>query len=117
MVEKRKNKRLELKVELQMERLDQGDGVTLIKYALVNVIDLSKGGIGFESGQDLSLNSYYNAKIEIWTKEVIDAVINIIRKQENEDGSFNYGGEFIGMTDAEALKIDIYQMFSEADDE
>lgn len=115
MEEKRKNKRLDLKVELQMERLDEGDGITLIKYALVNVTDISKGGIGFESKQELSLNSYYNATIEIWTKEVINAVINIIRKQENEDGTISYGGEFIGMTDGEASKIDIYQMLTEAD--
>lgn len=115
MEEKRRSKRLELKVDLQMERLDEGDGVTLIKYARVNVTDLSRGGIGFQSKQELTVHSYYNAKIQIWTKEVIDAVIEIIRRSDNPDGTISYGGDFIGMTDADALKIDIYQMFSEAD--
>lgn len=115
MEEKRRSKRLELEVDLQMERLDEGDGITTIKYARVNVSDLSRGGIGFTSTQDLMLHSYYNAKIQIWTKEIIDAVVEIVRRTEGANGEKRYGGEFIGMTDADALKIDIYQMFSEAE--
>ena len=115
MQEKRKSKRLELEVDLQLERLDEADGVTTIKYARVFVSDLSRGGIGFDARQELTMHSYYNAKIQIWTKETIDAVIEIVRSQPKEDGTFHYGGEFIGMTDADALKIDIYQMFNEAD--
>ena len=57
-------------------------------------------------------DSYYDAKIQIWTKEVVDAVIQIVRSEEKPDG-FHYGGVFIGMTDTDALKIDIYQIFNE----
>ena len=44
--------------------------------------------------------------------KVVDAVIQIVRSEEKPDG-FHYGGVFIGMTDTDALKIDIYQIFNE----
>ena len=78
----------------------------------VDVTDISKSGIGFDCKKKLEMNSYYDAKIQIWTKEVVDAVIQIVRSEEKPDG-FHYGGVFIGMTDTDALKIDIYQIFNE----
>lgn len=111
MEEKRKNKRLDLDVNVQLERLDE-DGVTTLKFVHVDVTDISKSGIGFACKKKLEMNSYYDAKIQIWTKEVVDAVIQIVRSEEKPDG-FHYGGVFIGMTDTDALKIDIYQIFNE----
>ena len=83
MEEKRKNKRLDLDVNVQLERLDE-DGVTTLKFVHVDVTDISKSGIGFDCK----------------------------KKLEKPDG-FHYGGVFIGMTDTDALKIDIYQIFNE----
>ncbi len=111
MEEKRKHKRLDLDVTVQLERLDQ-DGVTTLKFVHIDVRDLSRGGLGFFSSQKLDLGSYYEAKLQIWTKEVIEAVIEIVRCDEAE-GGYVYGAEFIGMTDTDALKIDIYQIFNE----
>ena len=103
MEEKRKNKRLDLDVNVQLERLDE-DGVTTLKFVHVDVTDISKSGIGFDCKKKLEMNSYYDAKIQI--------VIQIVRSEEKPDG-FHYGGVFIGMTDTDALKIDIYQIFNE----
>ena len=111
MEEKRKHKRLDLDVTVHLERLDQ-DGVTTLKYAHVDITDLSRSGIGFKSAQKLEVGTYYDTKLTIWTKEVIDAVIEIVRRSDAEDG-YLYGAEFIGMTDTDALKIDIYQIFNE----
>ena len=47
MEEKRKNKRLDLDVNVQLERLDE-DGVTTLKFVHVDVTDISKSGIGFD---------------------------------------------------------------------
>lgn len=110
MEEKRKDKRLDLDVNVQLERLDE-DSVTTLKYVHVDVTDISRSGIGFRSKVALETGTYYDVKIQIWTKEVVDAVIEIIRRTENPDG-YAYGGIFIGMTDTDALKIDIYQMFN-----
>ena len=112
MEEKRKHKRLDLDVNVQLERLDEG-GVTTLKYVHVDVTDISRSGIGFKSQKELETGTYYDTKIQIWTKEVVDAVIEIVRVEKKDDGTFAYGGIFIGMTDTDALKIDIYQIFND----
>ena len=112
MEEKRKHKRLDLDVSIQLERLDE-DGVTTLKYVHVNVNDISRSGLGFKSPQKLDVGTYYDTKIQIWTKEVVDAVIEIVRVGEESDGEYHYGAIFIGMTDTDALKIDIYQIFND----
>lgn len=111
MLEKRKHKRLDLDVSIELERLDE-EGMTTLKYIHVDVTDISRGGIGFKTNKKLEVGSYYNTKIQIWTKEVVDAVIEIVRSENLEEG-YKYGGEFIGMSDTDALKIDIYQIFND----
>ncbi len=112
MIEKRQYKRLELDVSVQLERLDE-DEVTTLKYAHVDVTDISKSGIGFRSLKQLEVGSYYDTKIEIWTKEVVDAVVEIVREEKLPDGSYKYGAIFIGMSNTDALKIEIYQIFND----
>ena len=111
MEEKRKHKRLELDVSVQLERLDE-EGITTLKYNHVDVTDISRSGLGFTSLQELGIGTYYDTKIQIWTKEIIDAVIEIVRCDKTDDG-YKYGAIFIGMTDTDALKIDIYQIFND----
>ena len=112
MEEKRKHKRLDLYVDVQLERLDE-EGVTTLKYVQVDVTDISRSGIGFNAKAKLNIGTYYNTKIQIWTKEVVDAVIEIVRREDEDGKGFHYGAVFIGMTDTDALKIDIYQLFND----
>ncbi len=112
MEERRRNKRLDLEVTVQIERLDV-DETTTVRYSKVNVVDISKTGMGFKCTQKLEKGTYYDVKLQIWTKEIINSVIEIVRVQENEDGTYNYGAVFIGMTETDALKIEIYQIFNE----
>ena len=109
MEERRRSKRLDLDVSVQLERLDT-DGVTTLKFIHVDVVDVSKTGIGFTATQKLEAGTYYDMKLQIWTKEIIDAVVEIVRVEENEKG---YGAVFVGMTETNALKIEIYQLFNE----
>ena len=112
MEEKRKHKRLDLDVKIQLERLDE-DGVTTLKYVHVDVTDISRSGIGFTCQKKLDNGTYYDTKIQIWTKEVVDAVIEIVRCEDDSANGYHYGAIFIGMTDTDALKIDIYQIFND----
>ncbi len=112
MEEKRKHKRLDLDVSVELERLNE-DGVTTLRYVHVEVTDISRSGIGFTTKKKLETGTYYDARIQIWTREVVDAAIEIVRREELPDGSCKYGGEFIGMSDTDALKIDIYQIFND----
>ena len=45
-----------------------------MKYVHVEVTDISRSGLGFKSKADLEIGSYYDTRIQIWTKEVVDAV-------------------------------------------
>lgn len=112
MEEKRKHKRLDLDVSVELERLSE-DGVTTLRYVHVNVTDISRSGIGFTTPKELEIGAYYDARIQIWTREVVDAAIEIVRRENMEEGGYKYGGEFVGMSDTDALKIDIYQIFND----
>ncbi len=112
MEEKRKHKRLDLDVSIQLERIDK-DGITTLRFFHVTVQDISRSGLSFVTDQEMGIGTYYDTKIQIWTKEVIDAVIEIVRHEDLPDGRNKYGCVFIGLSDTDALKIDIYQIFNE----
>lgn len=40
--------------------------------------------------------------------------VSILLERLTEDGTDKYGATFIGMSDTDAIKIDIYQVFREA---
>ena len=108
MEEKRKYKRLDIDVSILLERL--GDDEATLRYADVAVTDVSKGGIGFKSDVLLEVGTYYDTRIQIWTKEIIDSVIKVVRRVDDGEG-YHYGAIFVGMSDIDGLKIDIYQLF------
>lgn len=112
MEEKRKHKRLELDVNVQLERLDE-EGVTTLKYVHVDVTDISRSGIGFSCAKELDIGTYYDTRIQIWTKEIIESVVEIVRREADGAGGYRYGAVFIGLLDTDALKIDIYQIFND----
>lgn len=110
--ERRRHKRLDLDVSIELEKLDEG-GITTVRYIKADVIDLSRSGMGFKSSYKLDEGTFYDTKIQIWTKEIIDAVIEVVRCEEKGDGVYQYGATFVGMTETDTLKIDIYQLFND----
>ena len=115
MDEKRSAKRLDLDVVIELSRIDDDNDVTTVKMARVEVVDLSRNGIGFTTKQELKIGSFYNTKIQIWTKDIIEAIIKIVRCKEEGTDQYHYGASFVGMIDKDALKIDVYQMFFAAE--
>ena len=109
MEEKRKAKRLILNAHVIIRRLDSGRHDRIP----VDVLDLSKTGIGFKCSQMLELHSMYEAEIVLWTKETINCFINITRADSKGDEMI-YGASFVGMNEQDSCKIDIYDMFEEA---
>ena len=110
MEEKRNGRRLELDVTIELSRIEDEEDITTVKMARVSVVDLSRSGIGFTSKQELKVGSFYNTKIQIWTKDIIEAIIKIVRRKD-ENGLYHYGAIFVGMIDKDALKIDVYEIF------
>ncbi|MDD6307330.1 MAG: PilZ domain-containing protein [Clostridiales bacterium] len=112
MIERRQHKRLQLDVSIRLDPLDE-NGMNTSRYEHVDVTDISRSGLGFKSAKKLDKNLYYDTKIQIWTKEIVDAVIELIWEETLENGIYKYGAVFIGMSDTDAVKIDVYQIFNE----
>jgi len=109
MEEKRRFNRLNISVEIETERIDQED-MTTVRYLKVKTVDLSKGGIGFESDYDFAIGATFTAYITIWTGEKLQTIFKVVRKNETENGTKRYGCIFVGMQESDALKIQIYEM-------
>ncbi|MCR5107979.1 MAG: PilZ domain-containing protein [Lachnospiraceae bacterium] len=109
MEEKRRSKRIVLDVHIIMKRVDPGKSERLP----VDVIDVSRSGIGFSCNQLLEMGSIYEAEIQIWTKEIIKTFVNIVRMDQKDD-RIVYGATFVGLNDTDANKIMIYDMFEES---
>jgi hypothetical protein len=109
MDERRKSKRTDLKSKLIAKRLDSSEQ----REVGVDVLNVSKTGIGFESDDLLEMGAVYEAYLTIWTSEVLHAFIEIVRIEKIEDG-YNYGGLFIGMPELDLQRIDVYNIVNEA---
>lgn len=108
MEERRKSKRSELKSKLVIKRLDQSS-----EEVGIDILDVSKTGIGFNCDQKLTIGAVYESYLTIWTKEVIHAFLEIRRIEKIEDDCFNYGAIFIGMPEMDAARIEVYQTVEE----
>lgn len=107
MDEKRKSKRIPLEANLAMNRVDSGRS----EMVPIQIIDVSKSGIGFECARELEMNSVYEIELVLWTKEKINCFINIIRCDFNGSKRI-YGATFVGLTEKDSCKIDIYDLFN-----
>ena len=83
MQEKRRSKRLPITLELEISRLFKQDNVKVTDVdAPIEVIDISKDGVGFKSDSVLPLDYYFNAKMSIGDDEnVLYCVVKIIIKR------------------------------------
>lgn len=107
MQERRKHNRIELKVKLSIKRLDSDES----PEPEIEVVDVSRTGIGFYCDKPLRIGSVYEAVLTIWTEEKLHCFLRITRMGVQED-MFFYGALFIGMTEVDAARIDVYQTVS-----
>ena len=113
MEEKRRAKRMDLECRLMLKRLDNMDA-DAAREITVNVVDVSRDGMGFECREQLSIGAVYECFLTIWTKETIHCFVEIIRMLRKDDDIF-YGGIFIGMSEPDISRISVYSSFSEVD--
>ena len=97
--EKRKADRLPIDLILGVsERFKQDNEVIKNVNAPIEVLDISRRGIGFHSESDLPLEFYFNARIQV-TDDLHSAfycVVKIVRKSQIDEKTFSYGCEFVG---------------------
>ncbi len=96
MIEMRREKRWPVKLELSISTLFKQDNVKVENInAPIEVIDVSKVGIGFKTSSVLPIGYYFNARLVLCENDSLNCVVRIIRQQEVEDG-FVYGCEMVG---------------------
>lgn len=111
MVERRKSKRTDLDVVINLKQL--GDNfVTGIsgKAVTVNTLNISKDGIAFKSDRAFKLNTYHDTVITLDNKESFEAIIEVVRMENLGEPETTYGCRFIGITSEDQFKIDVYQI-------
>ena len=108
MFERRKAKRLDLKADIIMNRLDSSE----TKMVEIEVLDISKTGMGFICVEALDMGAVYETDITIWTGDTIHAFVEIVRIQKMEGGSI-YGGSFVGMPESDWCRIRVYETYQE----
>lgn len=108
MDERRKAKRIDFKLKLVVDSLYKQDHIELNDIENeIEILDISKSGIGFISEADMPMNFYFNAHIVLDEDKRFFGVLKIIRKSII-DNKFNYGCEFIGLADILSNVIDEY---------
>ncbi len=112
MTERRRNKRTDMPAKIIMKRLDSNTG----NEVAINIVDVSKSGIGFECGELLEVGEVYEAHLTLWTHEVLHALLQIVRI-EQRTGEYDYGAIFVGMGEMDLSRIETYQTVSELNGE
>lgn len=104
MEERRKSSRRELVSKLIVKRLD---GSVENEEVEIDIVDVSKTGVGFTCDRALEIGAVYEAYLRIWTQEVLHAFVEIVRI-EKKRAHFSYGGIFVGMPEMDAARIEVY---------
>lgn len=117
MKERRRHKRLPIKLELAINELFRQDNEIITELDEdVFVINISKTGIGFECKSDMPVDYYFDARIDFDEKNYFYCVVKIVRKEAHED-TYLYGCEFVGLAEFLSNKVDDYQVTIEDDHE
>ena len=112
MRERRKNKRHSLEGKIIIKRLDDANGV---REANIDISDVSRTGVGFCCNEILTIGSVYECRLTLWTKEVLNAFLEIVRIEKKQN-TFSYGAIFIGMPEGDLQRITVYETVSEHSD-
>lgn len=120
MEEKRRYKRMPAELYLYVSSLFKQDNVKVDNVqAPIEVTDISKSGIGFKSASILPVGYYFNARLVLGTKvdSSLNCVVQIVRSQLLENGTYKYGCQFIGHASVLDYVFDEYEKELKAKEE
>lgn len=108
--EMRKARRTDIDVTVSLNQLGVNAEDRIHNKADVHVVDISKGGIAFNSSYDFKVNSFYDTVITLANGEKLYVVIEILRRDPCENDEYMYGCRFVGMGAEDQFKIEAYQI-------
>lgn len=110
MQERRKARRMPTTLSLEILNLYKQDNVLVSNlHAPIEVINISKTGIGFRTESVLPIGYYFNANINLGTEDTLHCVVQIVRSQQEEGNKTIYGCEFVGMATVLSFIFDEYE--------
>lgn len=108
MEEKRNDRRMGLSAKLLIKNMN--DTASQAEEAAIEVLDVSKSGVGFMCDTPLSIGAVYETRLKIWTDEVIHAFLKVVRIEQTEDERYMCGTIFIGLPEIDAKRIEVYDL-------
>ncbi len=97
--EKRRSRRVPISMALEISTLFKQDNVKVGNVdAPIEIVNISKTGIGFVTQSILPVGYYFNARIQMGAakESKFYCVVRIVRRENLED-NIMYGCEFIGL--------------------
>lgn len=110
MNEKRREKRLPIDLKLEVTSLFHQDNKSVENIdAPIEVVNISKSGIGFRTNSVLPVGYYFNAKLKLGSEDsVLYTVVKIVRSVKHET-DYEYGCELVGMPSVLNYMFDEYE--------
>ncbi|MCI8797465.1 MAG: PilZ domain-containing protein [Dorea sp.] len=110
MREKRDSRRIGLTARILLKNMN--DDSAKAEEVEIDVLDVSKTGVGFSCRFPLAIGAVYETFLKIWTDEVIHAFLKVVRIEQSEDGNYICGTIFIGLPEMNARRIEVYDLLN-----
>lgn len=78
--------------------------------AVIEVLDVSKTGVGFICDVPLSIGAVYETFLKIWSDDIIHAFLKVVRIEQTEEERYVCGTIFIGLPEMNAKRIEVYDL-------
>ena len=115
-IEMRRCKRVPISMALEISTLFKQDNVKVGNVdAPIEIVNISKTGIGFVTESVLPVGYYFNSKIQLGDVDSkFYCVVRIVRREQIKDNEYMYGCEFIGLAPVFEHIFDEYEAKIEA---
>ena len=99
MKEKRREERMKVDLMLNVSSLFKQNNIEIANVnSPIEVLNVSKSGIGFISKSILPLNFYFNAALQLGHDNgILYCVVRIVRCEPLYKEEYSYGCEFVGL--------------------
>lgn len=110
MQEKRDSRRMSLSAKLLIKNLN--DTADRPEEVEIEVLDVSKSGVGFLCGTPLTIGAVYEALLKIWNDDEIHAFLKVVRIEQTKEEKYICGTIFIGLPEMNVARIEVYELLT-----
>jgi len=98
-LEKRKFERITVKLDVNLPSIFKQNNIKIENIDQnIEIINISKTGVGFECNCELPVGYYFNARIDVSEGKYFYGVLKIVRCEKKQD-IYSLGAEFVGLAD------------------